>query len=45
MTPQARQQTRRTAIVIGILVLVLALKLPLWVLLAGAAWWLWGRLQ
>ena len=46
MTPQALQQTRRTAIGTGILVLVLLLKLPLpWILLAAAAWWLWGRLQ
>ena len=46
MTPQARQHTRRTAIGAGILVLVILLKLPLpWVLLAGAGWWLWGRLQ
>ena len=43
MTPQARQQTRRLAIGIGVLVLLLVLKLPLpWLLLAGAAWWLWG---
>ena len=43
---QARQQTRRLAIGIGVLVLLLVLKLPLpWLLLAGAAWWLWGRLQ
>ena len=46
MTPQAGQETRRLAICIGVLVLLLVLKLPLpWLLLAGAAWWLWGRLQ
>ena len=46
MTTQARQQTRRLAIGSGVLVLLLVLKLPLpWLLLASAAWWLWGRLQ
>ena len=34
------------AIRIGVLMLLLVLKLQLpWLLLAGAALWLWGRLQ
>ena len=46
MTPQARRQTRNAGITIGIVVLALALRIPiLWLLLALAAWWLWGRLQ
>ena len=46
MTPQARQQTRNAGITIGIVVLVLALRIPVaWLVLAMVAWWVWGRLR